>query len=94
MKKVLLLLLFLLCSYASYADNTIWKNECVGYYQLQLPDNLEVGVYPAERINTKDIKINSIIGTYHQYHGNNIYGPYSIFYYGRYRVLISNDNVG
>lgn len=23
-----------------------WQNECVGYYQLQLPDNLEVALYP------------------------------------------------
>ncbi|EIC8294204.1 hypothetical protein R8174_004603, partial [Salmonella enterica] len=90
MKKLLLLLLY---SYVSYADDTTWKNECVGYYQLQLPDNLEVGVYPIERINTKDIKINAIFGTYHQYHGENIYGPYSVFYYGKYRVLVSDNKV-
>jgi len=29
-----------------HAVGQTWKNECVGYYQLQLPDNLEVALYP------------------------------------------------
>lgn len=92
MKNVLLLFLFWY-SYVSYADDIIWKNECVGYHQFKLPNNLEVGLYPAERINTKDIKIYSIFGMYHRYQGKNVYGPYSVFYYGKYRALISNNDV-
>lgn len=30
------------------AHSQEWKNECVGYYQLALPDNLEVALYPIE----------------------------------------------
>ncbi len=92
MKNILSLFLFLY-SYVSYADNTIWKNECVGYYRLQLPDNLEVGLYPAERINTKDLSISVIFGDFHKYgyQGKNVEGDYSGFYYGKYRLIVSRD---
>ncbi|HCL5281121.1 TPA: hypothetical protein N2G40_004469 [Salmonella enterica] len=92
MKKLLLLLLY---SCVSYADDTTWKNECVGYYQLQLPGNLEVGLYPAERINTRDSSISAIFGNFHEYgyQGKNVEGDYSGFFYGKYRFLVSRNDV-
>lgn len=81
MKNILLLFLFL-CSYVSYADNTIWKSECVGYYRLQLPDNLELGRYPAERIYIEDIAgMKAIFGEYHRLRnqGPNIESVFLVF---------------
>lgn len=94
MKNIFLLLL-LLYSYVSHADNIIWKNECVGYYQLQLPDGLEVGLYPAERINTRESTISAIFGNFHEYgyQGRNVEGDYSGFYYGKYRILVSRNDI-
>jgi hypothetical protein len=34
----------LLISYATSGQE--WKSECISYYQMQLPDSLEVGLYP------------------------------------------------
>ncbi|HAE8197594.1 TPA: hypothetical protein JDH36_004425 [Salmonella enterica subsp. indica] len=95
MKKIFLLSLFLLCSYTSYADNTTWEKECIGYYKLDLPDNLELGRYPAERIYVEDIAgMKAIFGEYHRLRsqGRNIENPFSGFYYENYRVMISDNN--
>lgn len=40
--------LFFPCS----ATAQSWENECISYYQLQLPDNLEVALYPVNLIIT------------------------------------------
>ena len=80
-----------------YAEDTTWKNECIGYYQLQLPDDIEVGIYPAERIYTEDFGgIDSIFGEYHQLRsqGKNVTSPYSHFYYENYLVMVSEGNFG
>ncbi|MEO3988824.1 T6SS immunity protein Tli4 family protein [Pseudocitrobacter cyperus] len=94
MEKVILLSLLLLYSCVSCAGDTVWKNECVGYYQLQLPGDLEVGLYPAERIITKDSSSGSIFGKFHEYgyQGKNIEGDYAGFYYGKYKVMVSRDD--
>lgn len=93
MKRGYLLLLFFYSCF-SCANNMTWRSECIGYYQLQLPDNLEVGLYPAERIITKNSPSGSIFGTFHQYGylGKNVEGDYAGFYYGKYKVIISRDN--
>ncbi|TKU35971.1 hypothetical protein FDW95_04080, partial [Citrobacter sp. wls718] len=93
MKTYIFSFFLLFYSYTSWAESTTWKDECIGYYQLQLPDNLEVGLYPAENINTKDLPIDAIFGEYHQYRRGNINNPYSHFYYGKHRVLVSKNNV-
>ena len=93
--KGIFLLLLLFYSFISYADTIVWKNECVGYYQLQLPDNLEVGLYPAERINMRDSSISAIFGHFYKYgyQGKNVESNYSGFFYGNYRFLISRNDV-
>lgn len=94
MERAFLLSVLLLYSYTSCASNTAWRTECVGYYQLQLPSNLEVGLYPTERIITKDSPSGSIFGEFHKYgyQGKNVKGDYSGFYYGRYKLMISENN--
>lgn len=47
MKKLFLSILFIFLNYSFDATAQAWKSECIGYYQLQLPDNLEVALYPA-----------------------------------------------
>ena len=91
-RSFLLLLLFYSCT--SCASDMAWRNECVGYYQLQLPGNLEVGLYPAERIITEDSPSGSRFGEYHKYgyQGKNVEGDYAGFYYGKYKVMISRDD--
>ncbi|EIX6435495.1 hypothetical protein MKU92_004497 [Salmonella enterica] len=69
-----------------------WKNECVGYYNFQLPDKVETGIYPLTQIITKNILgINSIFGKYYEYgyQGKNVEGKYSNFYYNNYRIMVS-----
>lgn len=82
-------------SYLACAEDTIWKNECIGYYQLQLPDDIEVGLYPTKRIYTEDFGgMDSIFGEYHQLRsqGKNVSSPYSLFYYQNYRIMMSADD--
>ncbi|EIX6435628.1 hypothetical protein MKU92_004648, partial [Salmonella enterica] len=77
-----------------WAGNITWKHECIGYYQLQLPDDIEVGFSPAKRIYTEDFGgIDSIFGEYHQLRsqGKNVSSPYSNFYYENYLVMISEE---
>lgn len=47
-EKLTLSVLFgsLVFPYSATAE--MWENECIGYYQLQLPSNLEVALYPIE----------------------------------------------
>ena len=77
-----------------WAGSTTWKHECIGYYQLQLPDDIEVGISPAKRIYTEDFGgIDSIFGEYHQLRsqGKNVSSPYSHFYYENYLIMVSED---
>ncbi|VEA03348.1 Uncharacterised protein [Salmonella enterica subsp. enterica serovar Sanjuan] len=41
-----------LCLYSCFsnAEELKWLNECVGYYQFQLPANIELAVYPVDDI--------------------------------------------
>ncbi|WP_430651533.1 hypothetical protein [Huaxiibacter chinensis] len=72
-----------------------WSDECVGYYRLQLPDKIETGIYPAERIVIEDGDTDSIFGEYHKlnYQGENIKGIYSGFYYNNYRIMVSEKKI-
>lgn len=48
MKNLGLYLLFPGLCLSHSASSEEWKKECVGYYQLDLPDNLEVALYPVD----------------------------------------------
>ncbi len=48
MKALSLTVLFFFLASPCHAITPTWENECVGYYQLQLPDNLDVATYPVE----------------------------------------------
>ncbi|EPE9602647.1 T6SS immunity protein Tli4 family protein [Escherichia coli] len=93
-----IILTFLSCAiYSAFsnAESIVWKDECVGYYQLQLPDDIEVGLYPVERIYTENtIGIDAIFGQYYRLRnmGKNVSGRYSGFYYENYRLMVSKDN--
>lgn len=85
-----------LYSGVSYSENISWKNECVGYYQLQLPNSVDVGIYPVERLYSEDvIGIKAIFGKYYRLRsqGENVSSPYSEFYYENYRVMMSDSNL-
>ncbi|EAS1760774.1 hypothetical protein OY11_23455 [Salmonella enterica] len=85
-------LFFVFFPLAGMAESMTWKNECVGYYNFQLPDKVETGIYPLTQIITKNILgINSIFGKYYEYgyQGKNVEGKYSNFYYNNYRIMVS-----
>ena len=85
-----------------------WKNECVGYYQLQLPDNVEVALYPVndfikprnEPVVIDGIKVQRYASPgitfnrdhYIQAETNSIQSQFSSFYYGDYELDISSEN--
>ncbi|WP_276850734.1 hypothetical protein [Enterobacter oligotrophicus] len=46
MKQSLLILLGVTLSFSQIAQGTLLKEECIGYYNIQLPDNLEIALYP------------------------------------------------
>ncbi|TBN93447.1 hypothetical protein EYZ49_23295 [Salmonella enterica subsp. salamae serovar 13,22:z:-] len=75
-----------------------WKNECVGYYQLALPDNLEVALYQVEdfidprkqfeRVGPKiRFEKNPVFAL-----DNTVQAQYSEFYYGQYKLGISSQS--
>ncbi|ELY2796453.1 hypothetical protein SNN58_001114 [Cronobacter dublinensis] len=95
----------LLFSYSTHSQG--WKRECLGYYQLELPDNLDVALYP----------INGFINPVYQPEGNGFFitsryatngitfgekydkstqdavqSQFSTFYYGNYELDISTEN--
>lgn len=84
-----------------------WKNECVGYYQLVLPDNLEVALYPVEDFisprnkpeSDGDIKVQLYASPKITF-GKNSYiqdvdsvqAQFTEFYYGPYMLGISSQS--
>ena len=90
--KCIYIVVFVFYPSVSAADiNIEWKDECVGYYQLQLPTNLDVGVYPSNRIYTKDLAMSSIFTKYQKKTRKVIKGQHSNFYYRKYKVLVSEE---
>ncbi|CAH6635955.1 hypothetical protein [Pseudocitrobacter vendiensis] len=93
---VLTLFLYVINPGFSNAESIVWKDECIGYYQLHLPDDIEVGLYPVERIYTENtIGIDAIFGYYYRLRnmGKNVSGRYSGFYYENYRLMVSKDDL-
>lgn len=84
-----------------------WKNECVGYYQMQVPNNLEVGVYPIEGFIEPDRQPESNGFFITSRYANNgitfgnkfdtatidtIQAQFTSFYYGDYELDISSES--
>ena len=85
-----------------------WKKECVGYYQLELPDNLEVALYPVnDFINPRNepVIIDGVKIQRYAYPGitfdtthyrrqktNAVQAQFSEFYYGAYELRISSES--
>ncbi|END1364768.1 hypothetical protein ABLL29_004523, partial [Salmonella enterica subsp. enterica] len=80
------------------AKNITWRDECVGYYRLQLPEKLETGLYPTERVIVDGGGIDAFFGKFYEhesrYEGKvNIKGQYSRFYYNDYRIMVSDKAI-
>ncbi|PLL52971.1 hypothetical protein CWN04_29255, partial [Klebsiella michiganensis] len=93
-----------------YSDCIIaqeWKGECIGYYQLLLPDGLEVALYPVNLIidplaNPARQK-NTLVSRYlfpkisfsenrYQSNGDTVQAQFSVFHYADYDVVVSSEN--
>jgi len=108
MKNLVLCLLFPgLCLSHSAASHE-WKKECVGYYQLELPENLEVALYPVddfikprnEPVIIDGIKIQRYANSGITFDQNNytrnrtsaVQAQFSAFYYDDYELDISSES--
>ena len=85
-----------------------WKNECVGYYQLQLPDNVEVALYPVDDFikprkqpessnGIQDRQYASPGITFDRDHyiratTSAVQAQFSAFYYGNYKLGLSTKS--
>lgn len=85
-----------------------WKNECVGYYQLALPDNLEVALYPVkdfvdpdkEPASDGDIETQRYASPKINFEGNSfvrnegsVQAQFTQFYYGKYELGVSSKSL-
>lgn len=75
-----------------------WKSECVGYYQLALPDNLEVALYqvgdfvnPIKQSEYTDPEIKFEKNPFIR-NDNSAQAQYTEFYYGQYKLGISSQS--
>ena len=84
-----------------------WKKECVGYYQLELPDNLEVALYPVDDFINPRKQPESSNGIqdrryaspgitfdrdhYRRNRTSSVQAQFSAFYYGRYELGLSSE---
>lgn len=95
----------LLFSFNAFSQE--WKNECVGYYQLALPDNLEVALYqvkdfvnPREQPESDgDIKTRLYASPEIKFEKNpfvqddsSVQAQFTEFYYGQYKLGISSQS--
>jgi len=109
MRIILLPVLFSCLTFPYHATAQEWKNECVGYYQLQLPDNLEVALYPVKdfvapkkRPETRDgilVSRYANVGvtfdeSYDRPQRSATQAQFSEFYYGNYELGISSESNG
>jgi len=107
MRIILLPVLFSCLTFPYHATAQEWKNECVGYYQLQLPDNLEVALYPVKDFvapkrqpETHDgILVSEYAGvgvtfdeSYSMSDTSATQAQFSEFYYDNYKLGISSEN--
>ncbi|WP_347114561.1 T6SS immunity protein Tli4 family protein [Leclercia sp. S52] len=105
--KSLTLLLPGFILYSCYATAREWKSECMGYYQLMLPENVEVALYPIGLILEprkdpawrKDTFVSRYLSpkisfgdNRYQNDNDEIQAQFSQFYYGNYEIIISSEN--
>ena len=96
---------FLISSFDALSQD--WKNECVGYYKLQLPDNLEVALYPVDLIinplKNPAWRKNEFVRRYlfpqitfgedrYQNSSDMVQAQFSNFYYRDYVIDVSSEN--
>ncbi|POP40434.1 hypothetical protein CHU32_27320 [Superficieibacter electus] len=98
--------LIFLCLYSCFsnAEDLKWRDECVGYYQFQLPDNSDVALYPAEgtfhpRKRTEaiggELYIKSVVtfGAYRGFSDNDAtQAQFSSFDYAKYYYMVSTKS--
>ncbi|EMC3975446.1 hypothetical protein VDS67_003658 [Enterobacter hormaechei] len=106
MKKFPLLILWggFLVSPVTFSQK--WNSECVSYYQMQLPDGLDVGLYPIEGFTnpeeqpegngffiTSRYARNGITfgDKYNRAKANSIQAQFSSLYYGNYELDVSSE---
>lgn len=95
----------LLVSFSAFSLE--WKNECVGYYQLALPDTLEVALYQVEDFvnpreqpeNDGDIKTRLYASPKIKFEKNSfvrddssVQAQFTELYYGQYKLGISSQS--
>lgn len=97
--KILCLPILSACLLVSFnALSLEWKSECVGYYQLALPDKLEVALYSVEDfVNPR--KQSEYTGPEIKFEKSSIVrsdkssqAQYTEFYYGQYKLGISSQS--
>lgn len=104
LKKILIFTCF---TGAVHAGPQQWKEECVGYYKMQMPANIEVALYPIDGLlNTKrkppyydrDMGYFWPRITFGEYYGvgeetdTSVQSQFSVFRYANYRISISTKN--
>lgn len=107
MKKILLVLLSVDSFFSHGVQGSTWKDECVGYYNMHLPDNLEVAVYPIKGfVDPKPRPEDNGFFITRRYAGNRItfgdeydriktdavQAQFSKFYYSNYRIGVSSES--
>lgn len=107
MKTKLLILLGASLCFSHGVQSSTWKYECVGYYKISLPKDMEVAVYPIKGfLEPKPRPEDNGFFVTRRYAGNGItfgdeydraktdtvQAQFSSFYYSNYRLGISSKN--
>ncbi|MDY0928580.1 T6SS immunity protein Tli4 family protein [Enterobacter sp. CFBP8995] len=107
MRKIYYPLLALCSLISTDAVGQEWKNECVGYYQMELPEGLEIALYAVKNLTHPPREPKSDYGALIQrtrkpvitfgdavYENGNdrVQAQFSEFYYGQYKLGISSKS--
>ncbi|MEG0281243.1 MAG: T6SS immunity protein Tli4 family protein [Morganella sp. (in: enterobacteria)] len=105
--KLKKILIFTCITGAVHAGPQQWKEECVGYYKIQVPVNLEVALYPLDGLlNTKrkppydgrDMGYFWPTITFGDYYGvgeqtdTSVQSQFSMFHYANYEISVSTNS--
>ena len=86
MKKTFLLTICMAISSITQADDLSFKTECIGSYSIDLPDNIEVALYPVERYLQPGSK-------FPNYFLDGKWAILSIFEYNNNRIYITDGHI-
>ncbi|EPS0645611.1 T6SS immunity protein Tli4 family protein, partial [Cronobacter malonaticus] len=107
MKSLSLFAGFITIIYSCGATAEKWKDECVSYYQVQLPDTLEVALYPIDLIinprKNPAWRKNTFVNRYlfpaisfgedrYQNNIDKVQSQFSVFQYGNYNIIVSSES--